>query len=98
VNDLIKGKCWHCNHELQSVDYGREANCLSCGKPTRVCRNCRWYAPSRPNQCEEPGVERVLEKEKANFCELFEPSMTPLSDGAPSSEDVLRQAAEDLFK
>jgi hypothetical protein len=40
----------------------------------------------------------VLEKEKANFCELFEPSMTPLSDGAPSSEDVLRQAAEDLFK
>ncbi len=98
MNDGVKGKCWHCAHELKIADYGREAGCLSCGKPTRVCRNCRWYAPSRPNQCEEPRVERVLEKEKANFCELFEPTMEPLTDKASASDDALRQAAEDLFK
>ncbi|MCG7901681.1 MAG: hypothetical protein JAY99_09890 [Candidatus Thiodiazotropha lotti] len=98
MNNLIKGKCWHCGHELQTADFGREAGCLSCGKPTRVCRNCRWYAPSRPNQCEEPSVERVLDKEKANFCELFEPTLVPLSEKANRSEDSLRQAAEDLFK
>ncbi|MES9942966.1 MAG: hypothetical protein ABW105_03410 [Candidatus Thiodiazotropha sp. 6PLUC1] len=98
MNDLIMGKCWHCDQALQSADFGRETNCSSCGKPTRVCRNCRWYAPSRPNQCEEPAVERVLEKEKPNFCELFEPTPTPLSDDTDRSDDTLRQAAEDLFK
>ncbi|MEJ2619176.1 MAG: hypothetical protein P8163_02695 [Candidatus Thiodiazotropha sp.] len=87
VNDLIKGKCWHCNRGLQAIDYGRETSCLTCGKPTRVCRNCRWYAPGRPNQCEEPAVEQVLDKEKANFCELFEPTLTPLTDEAPQTPD-----------
>jgi hypothetical protein len=99
VNETdIQGKCWHCGQALKSVDYGRETTCLGCGKPTRVCRNCRWYAPPRPNQCEEPVVERVLEKEKPNFCELFEPTMTPRQSTATSSDDALRQAAEDLFK
>lgn len=98
MNDLIKGKCWHCGHDLESADYGRETNCTVCNKPTRVCRNCRWYAPSRPNQCEEPAVERVLEKEKPNFCELFEPTATPLAENRNSSAESLRQAAEDLFK
>ncbi|MCG7865532.1 MAG: hypothetical protein B6D70_12495 [gamma proteobacterium symbiont of Stewartia floridana] len=98
MNDLIKGRCWQCGHELQTADYGRESGCLACSKPTRVCRNCRWYAPDRPNQCEEPGVERVLDKEKANFCELFEPTMEPLTEKSTQSEDSLRQAAEDLFK
>lgn len=98
MNDLIKGRCWHCGHELKSADYGRETNCISCNRATRVCRNCRWYAPSRPNQCEEPAVERVIEKERANFCELFEPTLEPLSDKAATTGDDLRQAAEDLFK
>ncbi|MES9831554.1 MAG: hypothetical protein ABW157_09910 [Candidatus Thiodiazotropha sp. LLP2] len=98
MNDLTKGKCWHCGQVLQSMDFGRETNCTACGKPTRVCRNCRWYAPSRPNQCEEPAVERVLEKEKSNFCELFEPTFNPLTDDTIKPDDALRQAAEDLFK
>jgi hypothetical protein len=98
MNEVIKGKCWHCAQELQAVDYGRETNCQSCAKPTRVCRNCRWYAPSRPNQCDETAADRVMEKEKANFCELFEPTLSPLSDNQNTSDDALRQAAEDLFK
>jgi primosomal protein N' len=50
-NETVIGKCWHCDAELQSADYGRECDCRGCGKPTRVCRNCRWYAPDRANQC-----------------------------------------------
>jgi hypothetical protein len=43
-------------------------------------------------------VERIIEKEKPNFCELFEPTLEPLSDDKSASDDALRQAAEDLFK
>ncbi|MEJ2609288.1 MAG: hypothetical protein P8179_04170 [Candidatus Thiodiazotropha sp.] len=98
MNDLTKGRCWHCSQELKSSDYGRETTCLKCGKPTRVCLNCRWYAPGRPNQCEEPAVERVMEKDKPNFCELFEATLEPKVKGKSTSDETIRQAAEDLFK
>jgi hypothetical protein len=97
-SEAIAGKCWHCGSELQSADYGRENDCRTCEKPTRVCRNCRWYAPQRPNQCEEPMAERVMDKTRANFCDYFEPTVTPLDGGGATCEDSLRQAAEDLFK
>ena len=95
--DII-GKCWHCGADLAKADYGRETTCLACGKPTRVCRNCRHYSPGRPNDCVEPQVERVLDKERANFCELFDPTREPASAGGSSSQDDLLEAARDLFK
>jgi hypothetical protein len=96
-SDII-GKCWNCGTGLGAHDYGRENGCLKCGKPTRVCRNCRWYAPGRPNACEEPVAESVMEKERANFCSFFEPAAEPGQEGEQESPDGLRQAAEDLFK
>lgn len=97
-SETVIGKCWHCGADLHSVDYGRETDCRGCGKPTRVCRNCRWYAPDRTNQCEEPMADRVMDKTHANFCGYFEPTTSPRSDGEKSAEDALRQAAEDLFR
>jgi hypothetical protein len=97
-SETIMGTCWHCGAELHSVDFGRENICRGCGKPTRVCRNCRWYAPERTNQCEEPMAERVMDKIRANFCGYFEPTSAPRGDGDKSTENTLRQAAEDLFK
>ena len=98
-SESVIGKCWHCGADLTQADYGRETDCRSCGKAARVCRNCRWYAPDRPNACEEPMAERVLDKTHANFCDHFEPTMTPRdSMAAEATEDALRKAAEDLFK
>ncbi len=91
------GTCWNCGAEMTAAHYGRENNCPSCSKPTRVCRNCRWYAPGRPNACEEPMADEVKEKERANFCEYFEPTRLEAQDGK-SSEDDLLKAAEELFK
>jgi hypothetical protein len=96
-SDII-GKCWSCSTGLMASDYGRENTCLSCGKATRVCRNCRWFAPGRPNDCEEPIAEEVMDKERANFCDFFEPSSETSADGRASSQEDLLKAAEDLFK
>ncbi|PVV14288.1 MAG: hypothetical protein B6D77_03430 [gamma proteobacterium symbiont of Ctena orbiculata] len=98
MNQTVQGKCWQCGGDLEAVDYGRETTCRSCGKPTRVCRNCRWYAPSRPNQCEEPMADRVMDKENANFCGYFEPTEESAGTDADTTQDALRKAAEDLFK
>lgn len=96
------GRCWHCGGDLTRLDYGRESECPACGKQTHCCRNCRHYAPGRANECMEPLVERVIEKTRANFCELFEPS-GEAGPGTPAPQagadtDALRQAAEALFK
>ena len=93
----ILGRCWHCGADLGPHDYGRETGCPGCGRPTRVCRNCRWYDSARANACQETRAEPVLEKERANFCEFFEPT-TPAVAAARTPEEALRQAAEALFK
>ncbi|MCP5428046.1 MAG: hypothetical protein H6964_09295 [Chromatiaceae bacterium] len=90
------GNCWHCGADLGKYDYGREINCSACGKPTRVCRNCRWFDPGRVNQCQEPIADEVKDKVRANFCEYFEATLQVGGDG--SAAEKLRQSAEDLFK
>lgn len=100
MGDEIKGHCWHCGAGLTRLDLGREADCPGCSKPTHCCRNCRHYAPGRANECMEPQVERVIDKVRANFCELFEPTLTPSPGNAAASAaaEAARRAAMDLFK
>ena len=90
-----QGVCWSCGAELGAADYQREGECSKCRKQTHVCRNCRFYERGRPNDCQEPVAEPVLDKERANFCDYFEPSATayrPAPDPA-----ALRAAADSLF-
>ena len=98
MSDDTVGRCWHCGRALGKADLGRETTCLGCGKDTRVCRNCRFYAPGRPDDCEEPMAERVMLKERANFCEYFQPTTEPVESAQEPSPDDLMKAAEDLFK
>ncbi|WP_296896714.1 hypothetical protein [Thiohalocapsa sp.] len=94
----VLGRCWHCGAELTDLDYAREGTCPGCRKSTHCCRNCRWYAPARPNACAEPVADPVTEKERANFCGYFEASFPAEAGSAAPDADALRQAAEDLFK
>lgn len=67
-------RCHACATDLESEDpVGRSARCLKCGSDLRCCRNCRFYDLSAYNECAEPSAERVLDKERANFCDYFAP-------------------------
>ncbi len=83
---------------MRGADYAREARCPACDAATHVCRNCRFFAPGRSNDCMEPVAERVIDKERPNFCDYFEPTDAARADTAAPSAATLRQAAEDLFK
>jgi hypothetical protein len=91
----MHGSCWHCGQRLQERDYARETRCPACGKPTHVCRNCRYYKPGAPADCSEPVADPVSDKTRANFCGYFEAAQ-PQAETSPDAAD-LRQAAEDLF-
>ena len=96
MNPNAEGTCWSCSQHLAAADYAREGRCPTCGKATHACRNCRFYAPGRANDCVEPIAEHVVDKERPNFCDLFEP-VSRTGAAKPSAGD-LRSAAEALFK
>ena len=47
--------------------------CLKCGAELYVCKLCRFHDPKLRRGCLEDRAEHVQEKERANFCEFFEP-------------------------
>ena len=90
------GNCWSCGGKLEDSDYGRQHSCPGCGKDTHVCRNCGFHDRSYNNECRENQADRVVEKERANFCDYFSP-VSGAGAGAPSKDDLL-SAADALFK
>ena len=72
----------------------REAMCPSCHSDLHVCANCRFFDRSAHNQCREPAAEFVRDKERANFCELFELAGTKATASRPAGA---KAAFDSLF-
>jgi len=65
-------RCASCHKELKiEGKIGRRDTCPSCGSELHSCNNCEFYEEGAYNQCRETQAERVLDKEKANFCDYF---------------------------
>ena len=90
------GNCWHCLRALTALDYGRGDTCPGCRRDTKVCKNCEFYDPALHNECKETQADRVVDKERSNFCDYFKPKSNTGKSG-PTKED-LKKAAEKLFK
>jgi hypothetical protein len=64
--------CHACGKEVAPPDpVGRKAACPSCGAELRCCLNCLFHESAVYNECRESRADRVLEKDRANFCEYF---------------------------
>jgi hypothetical protein len=90
------GNCWNCGQALGHLDYGRQDSCPKCGRDTRVCKGCEFYDKGSNNDCRESQAERVVDKEKSNFCDYFRPRAG--SGSGAQSRDSMKAAAEALFK
>ncbi|MBD3161367.1 MAG: hypothetical protein GF346_04115 [Candidatus Eisenbacteria bacterium] len=93
--------CWSCGAELPYrplTPIPRSAECPSCGGDLHACRNCRHHDPAVNNQCREPNAEWISDRERANFCELFQ--LADRSGGAGDAKDraaEARKKLDDLF-
>lgn len=92
------GRCWNCAQPLSGADYGRQETCSKCGCDTKVCKNCEFYDPKMNNECRESQADRVVEKERSNFCDYFKPNAQAGSGAGANSRDAMKAAAEALFK
>jgi len=76
---------------------GFRDECEGCGRALHVCRNCGFYDTSYNNACRETQAERVVDKERFNFCEYFAPGSG--KGGAPAQGKSSAQAKlGELFK
>lgn len=62
-----------------------------------MCRNCAFYTLGAYNDCREPNAERVVDKERANFCEFFQ-LRGGGAEGAGAAGGTARAALDALFR
>jgi hypothetical protein len=66
--------CFHCGREISVKErVGFRDECPQCDRRLHACLNCGFYDPAYNNQCRETQAERVVDKDRANFCEYFRP-------------------------
>lgn len=56
---------------------------------------CQFHDPSAYNECREPMANRILDKEKANFCEFYK---LKTDNSMQSQQEDLLAKANSLFK
>lgn len=88
--------CHACGAALPSGSrIARREACAGCGADLHCCRNCRFYSPGMYNDCAEPQAERVVDPERANFCDHFAPG----GAARPAAlRPAVRASLESLFK
>ena len=90
------GKCYFCGALYEGQVY-RTSLCSECGKELKICYSCAFYDSTAPNQCREPRADKVVDKDRANFCDYFSPSEKGLEKNGKSDSDDARKSFEDLF-
>ena len=82
----MRAVCYACAAEVGARErIGRRDTCPRCGVDLHSCRQCRFYDTRAYNACGEPQAERVLDKERGNFCDYFAPSAGAAAVGAATA-------------
>lgn len=92
-------KCWKCGADLKSVPrpFSRFAECPGCKTELHVCRMCRHYDLRYVGQCNHDFADKVLVKDKANFCSHFKPSPHAFEGAGDPEKEKAGQALQTLF-
>jgi len=91
--------CRTCGRKTQVGDIiGRRDTCDNCGADLRACVQCRHYDTSYADDCREHQAEPVPDKEKANFCDFYQPAQGGVKEtGQAMSKSKAEEEWEKLF-
>lgn len=97
---MIKTQCYSCHKPLELYDkVSREERCPHCNADLHVCLNCLFYDPSAYNECHEPVADRVVDKDRSNFCDFFKLQKDPgVRQQAVDKAAEARRKLEELFQ
>jgi len=90
--------CYHCNKDsglLNGQNISFKEECPHCASDLHVCKMCHFYDTTSYNHCKEPLADRIVEKEKNNYCDFF---ILGLKNSDQSNSESALDAALKLFK
>ncbi len=91
--------CYHCKKNIPVfggvIKITRTEECPYCSRALHCCKMCKFFDARVYNECKESNADRIVDKEKANFCDYFTLNNGKFDD---SSLDSLKSAADSLFK
>ncbi|MBW1668394.1 MAG: hypothetical protein JRI79_08740 [Deltaproteobacteria bacterium] len=92
--------CAFCKAPIEiNGTVGRRDTCPNCNRDLRCCKQCEFYDPSAYNECREVNAERIVDKERANFCDYFVFRGSKVPGGVASSRvRDAKKALEALFQ
>lgn len=89
------GVCFKCGTAFAGKP-ARGDDCDKCRQALRCCMNCKHYDTKAYNSCKESQAERVVDKERGNFCDYFAPSEGKSNSAGTKADQIKR--LDDLFK
>jgi len=90
-------RCSFCDKEIEVTGtITRSDACPHCGRDLRCCVQCKFYDPGSYNECKEVSAERVVDKERANFCDYF--IIKGARENVTGKAAMAKQSLENLFK
>lgn len=91
--------CWNCGTSLAdlSLPLQRLDECSKCHAELHVCKLCEWYSIAVAKHCREPIAEEVQDKQRANFCDYFQPRPDAYSSAALSEAAQAKAQLNALF-
>ena len=92
-------ECVFCNKDIPiEGKVNRQDTCPQCNRDLRCCKQCKFYDPNAYNECREVAAERIVDKERANFCDFFMPKGSKGGGGSYNRAKEAKEALEALFK
>lgn len=95
-NSLV---CWKCGASLAqlSLPLMRQDECRACHAALHACKLCKFYDITVAKQCREPIAEEVRDKDRANYCDYFEPRPDAYSNSAAQPAGAAQAQLDTLF-
>ena len=91
--------CVFCREDIKiKGKVGRQDTCPNCKRDLRCCKQCKFYDPNAYNECREVSAERIVDKERANFCDFFVVKGSKKAGGSINRAKDAKMALENLFK
>ena len=108
VQTVVASRCYSCATTLPNGTDFKSA-CPKCNVALHCCKQCAHFEPSTRFQCLTPVPARIVVKDQANECALFEARVTVARDAtssnsttastpAPRNSSDARAAFDNLFK
>ena len=92
-------RCHSCLKSLGiKTPAGRREICPFCGSDLHCCLGCVHYNIGSYNDCREPQAERVIEKDRSNFCDFFIFRDVEMGGKGKDPRESSKTKMESLFK